>query len=42
MGKGKKKKSEPPPHVDCPEAPVFHPTAEEWADPLRYIAEVVR
>lgn len=41
MGK-KKKERAPPPHLALPEAPVFHPTEEEWSDPLRYIAEVVR
>ena len=26
--------------VELPEAPCFRPTAEEWADPLRYIAAI--
>ena len=26
--------------IELPEAPCFRPTAEEWADPLRYIAAI--
>ena len=32
----------PPEPLDLPAAPVFHPTLEQWQDPLQYIAEVVR
>lgn len=39
---GKKKKEAPPPHLDLPEAPCFYPSEEEWRDPLKYCAEVVR
>lgn len=42
MAPKESKKSAKPPHLELPEAPVFHPTAEEWADPLAYIADVVR
>lgn len=42
MAPKESKKSAKPPHLELPEAPVFRPTAEEWADPLAYIANVVR
>ena len=38
----KKQKQAKPALLDLPEAPVFHPTPEQWQDPLRFIAEVVR
>lgn len=28
--------------MDLPEAPIFRPTLDEWADPLAYISTVVR
>lgn len=41
MGRSKKQRGAPP-HLALPEAPVFRPTEQEWRDPLRYIAQVVR
>jgi hypothetical protein len=38
----KKKKQGPPPPLDLPDAPVFHPTPEQWENPLKFLAEVVR
>lgn len=38
----KAKKQEPPELLAIAAAPCFTPTAEEWQDPLAYIAEVVR
>lgn len=38
----KKKGAARPPHLELPEAPVFHPTDEEFSDPLKYLADVVR
>lgn len=26
--------------AEVPEAPVYHPTAEEWEDPLAYVASI--
>lgn len=42
MGRPQKKGPERPPPLVLPQAPVFTPSLSEWADPLKYIQEVVR